>query len=366
MIDDMFIVDSIVHAFDSRAANAITRYGKAVFLSAQRFQWSFTAPAYRIEPRRYFQRMSAEVLDSALFAESPVDLAVFHTVPIWGFIEDFSPAEVGLELRRRQPKRVRLYGGISPLQGQRALDDLDRQVEEWGIIGLKLYPMDVIDGEVRALSLGDRDIIYPVLERCLKLGIKVVAIHKAFPLGPVEMDPFRVGDVDYAARDFPDLSFEVVHSGMAFLEEAVLQTQRFDNVYVNLETTASLAELHPRKLANVLGAFLAAGVGKRLLWSSGLTNSHPRPVAEALAALEMPADMIDQLGYPPLTREIKADIFGLNYARLHGLDVAAIKRATAGDAVSRQRAAGLAPPWSALCMPEVVDPLALEVEAQAQ
>lgn len=362
MIDGMFIVDSIVHAFDSRLANAITRYGQAIFESAQRFQWNFTAPQYRIEPARYFQRIDAEVLEAALFAESQVDLAIFHTVPIWGFIKDFSPASVGLELRRRQPDRVRLYGGISPLQGQRALDDLDRQVDEWGIIGLKLYPMDVIDGEVRALSLADHDIIYPVLDRCRRHGIKVVAIHKAFPLGPVEMDPFRVNDIDYAARDFPDLAFEVVHSGMAFLEESALQVGRFDNVYVNLETTASLAELHPRKFANVLGTFLAAGAGKKLFWSSGATNSHPRAVAEAFAALEMPPDMIDQLGYPALTPDIKADVFGRNYARLHGFDLDAIARATAGDAVSRQRAVGLDSPWSKLGWPDEIDPLALKAD----
>lgn len=360
MIDGMFVVDSIVHAFDSRSANAITRYGRAIFESAQRFQWNFTSPPYRIEPERYFQRIGAEALEAALFAESQVDLAVYHTVPIWGFIDDFSPAEIGLELRRRQPERVRIYGGISPLQGQRALDDLDRQVEEWGIIGLKLYPMDVVDGEVRALSFADRDIIYPVLERCRKHGINVIAIHKAFPLGPVEMDPFRVNDVDYSARDFPDLSFELVHSGMAFLEESALQAGRFDNVYVNLETTASLAELHPRRLANVLGAFLAAGAGRKLFWSSGATNSHPRAVSEAFAALEMPQDLIDQHGYPPLTRAIKADIFGRNYARLHGLDLDAIADATTDDAVSRQRAKGLAEPWSKLGWPDEIDPLALK------
>ena len=364
MIDDMVVIDSIVHAFDSTSANAITRYGKAIFLSAQQFQYSFTAPQYRIPPRRYFQRIGADVVEAALFAESQVDIAVFHTVPIWGFIADFSPAEVGLELRRRQPDRVHLYGGISPLQGQKALDDLDRQVEQWGIIGLKLYPMDIIDGEVRALSFADQDVIYPVLERCRTLELKTIAIHKAFPLGPVQMDPFRVGDVDYAARDFPDLNFEVVHSGMAFLEESAAQAARFDNVYVNFETTASLAELHPRRFLTVLGTFLAAGAGKRLFWSSALTNSHPRPVLEAFAGLEMPQDMIEQLGFPPLTREIKADILGRNYARVHGIDLDAMRQRLDGDAVSRQRAEGLAPPWSKLTDPAVVDPLALEVEAK--
>ena len=173
---------------------------------------------------------------------------------------------------------------ISPLQGRKALDDLDRQVEEWGIIGLKLYPVDVIDGEVRVLRFDDRDLLYPILERCRKHGVKVIAVHKAMPLGAVAMDPFKNSDVDYAAIDFPDLNFEVVHSGFAFLDEAAFQIARFPNVYVGLESTAALAVRHPRKLARILGEFLMMGGGKKLFWSSGASSPHPRPTLEAFAA----------------------------------------------------------------------------------
>ena len=59
-----------------------------------------------------------------------------------------------------------------------------------------------------ACSACDRDLLYPILERCQKLGVKVVAVHKAMPLGAVAMDPFKNSDVDYAAIDFPDRNFE--------------------------------------------------------------------------------------------------------------------------------------------------------------
>jgi hypothetical protein len=79
----------------------------------------------------------------------------------------------------------------------------------------------------------------------------------------------------------------------------------------------------------------------------------------------MPQDMIDQFGFPPLTPEIKADVLGRNYARVHGIDLAAARKTLATDAVSRRRADRLDPPWSKLEDPAVVDPLALEVEARA-
>ena len=99
-----------------------------------------------------------------------------------------------------------------------------------------------------------------------------------------------------------------------------LQIARFPNVYVGLESTAALAVRHPRKFARILGEFLMIGGAKKLFWSSGASSPHPRPVARCLRRLEMPPDMIEGDGYPPLTTTIKADILGRNYAALHGID----------------------------------------------
>jgi predicted TIM-barrel fold metal-dependent hydrolase len=359
-IDGMFVCDSVVHGFDATAANVASRYGKSLLLANHAFQWAMVPDPYRLAPDRYFQPVSADVLEAALFLECDVDAACYHTVPAFGFVHDFSPMAVGLELKRRYPDRIILYGCISPLQGQHALDELDRQVEEWGISGLKLYPVDVIGGEVRVLRFDDRDVLYPVLERCRKHGVKVVAVHKAMPLGAVAMDPFKNSDIDYAAIDFPDLAFEIVHSGFAFLDEATAQIARFPNVYVGLESTASLAVRHPRKLARILGEFIMVGGAKKLFWSSGASSPHPRPVLEAFARLEMPADMVEGDGYLPFTREIKADILGRNYARLHGIDFSGVQARIADDDLSRRRAKGLAEPWSRLPTPARPDPLAAE------
>jgi predicted TIM-barrel fold metal-dependent hydrolase len=362
-INGAFVLDSVVHGFNSTAANVASRYGKSLLLANFGFQWSMVPDPYRLEPHRYFQAMSADVLESLLFLESDVDAAVYHTVPAWGFLKDMSPMRIGLELKRRHPDRVYLYGGISPLQGAKALDDLDRQVEEWGIIGLKLYPVDVIDGEVRVLRFDDHELLYPVLERCRKRGVNVIAVHKAMPLGAVAMDPFKNSDIDYAAIDFPDLAFEIVHSGFAFLDEAAAQVARFPNVYVGLESTATLAVRHPRKLARILGEFMMVGGARKLFWSSGASSPHPRPVLEAFAHLEMPNDMIEGDGYPPLTAEIKADILGANYARLHGLDIDGLRARIASDELSLRRARGLAQPWSRLTTPVEMDALVKEVPA---
>ena len=247
-------------------------------------------------------------------------------------------------------------------KGRRALDDLDRQVEEWGIIGLKLYPVDVVDGEVRVQRFNDRELLYPILERCRKLGVKVVAVHKAMPLGAVAMDPFKNSDVDYAAIDFPDLNFEVVHSGFAFLDEAAFQiaplSQRLYRARIDRGAggaPSAQARAHPRRVHDDGRRQEAVLVKRRLVAASA-------PVLEAFARLEMPADMVEGDGYPPLTDEVKADILGLNYARLHAIDVPKARAAVAADDLARKRRQGLAEPWSRLKTPAQPDPL---VEAAA-
>jgi predicted TIM-barrel fold metal-dependent hydrolase len=89
-------------------------------------------------------------------------------------------------------------------------------------------------------------LVFPLFARAQELGLKVVAIHKAVPLGPVPMKHYRMDDIDAAADAFPELAFEVVHGGMAFVEETAWQLARYPNVYVNLEVTASLAVSAPR------------------------------------------------------------------------------------------------------------------------
>lgn len=40
-------------------------------------------------------------------------------------------------------------------------------------------------------------------------------------------------DIGGAADAFPELNFEIVHGGMAFLDETGMQLSLFPNVYVN-------------------------------------------------------------------------------------------------------------------------------------
>jgi uncharacterized protein len=61
----------------------------------------------------------------------------------------------------------------------------------------------------------------PLLETAQRLGIKYVAIHKPLSLPPAPREAFEVGDLDTPMKRFPDLTFEIVHAGVAIVEETI-------------------------------------------------------------------------------------------------------------------------------------------------
>lgn len=347
-IDNMFVIDCVTHAFDLRPENEKGLYAHQMNEANFQLQRTYLADPYRLSRERYFQAFDAEALASALFVESDTDVAFYHTIPAWGVWTDYSPIRIGMEIRERYPGRMFCYGAVSPIQGQKAVEDLEQQVAEWDIKGVKLYPVDFIDGEMHAIYMNDKKLVYPVLEKCRELGLKTVAIHKSLPLGGAPMDPFRPGDVDYAAIDFPDLNFEIVHGGFAFLEETCFQIARFSNVYINLEVNTALILRQPRTFAKMIGELLLFGGAQKLFWGTGAMFVHPAPVLETFAGFQIPEDMREDYGYPELTRELKQDILSGNFARMHGLDVNELAKAIEGDELAQRRAEGSTEPWSRL------------------
>jgi predicted TIM-barrel fold metal-dependent hydrolase len=348
-VGDTLVIDAVAHALDhSEESSGRNRYAKSVVDGNYKWQRALMPEPYQLSAERYLQSMTPDVLRSALFEESQTDIACFHTLPMRGIFKDFSPLAVGLAIREQYPHRMVLYGAASPIDGSDPLEEIEQQVSEYGIAGVKLYPVDLVDGRLESYSMADERRVYPLLEKCRELGVKVVAIHKAVPLGITPTDPFRLGDVDHAARDFPDLQFEVVHGGYAFLDETAMQLSRFDNVYINLEVTAQLLPKHPRKFARIIGELLLARGSESIFWGTGCSFTHPRPLIEEFVAFEMPEDMVQGDGYPPLTAADKANILGLNFARVHGLDVAALREQLAADDIEARKRGGLKAPWSEL------------------
>ena len=359
MLENILIIDGAVHAFDFSAENRVETFPVEKFGDVQTFwhQVIHSAlespdPGY-LQTREEFTRpWNAEDLANALFVESDVDIAVAHSVQISAVLQNGpSPWDSHVKLKELAPDRVLLYGEVDTFSDDRnaVFDHMAKRVSE-GAVGFKFYPsngmFDVEANKMVAMRSDDPEIAYPFFEKAQSLGVKHVAFHKAQPVGQGPSDIVDVQDISTAAAMFPDMTFEVVHSGWAFLEDSALQMQMHSNVYANLESTMGLVVRQPRRFAHIIGTLLQYGQADKILFSSGCVLNHPEPIISAFMAFEMPEDLREGYGYPALTLDIKKKVLGENMAKLHGLDIATLKDQIKDDKWSRLRARGGAKPWS--------------------
>jgi predicted TIM-barrel fold metal-dependent hydrolase len=111
------------------------------------------------------------------------------------------------------------------------------------------------------------------------------------------------------------------------------------NVYMELGTSFGTAVVtNPMLGAHMLGMIIQAFGDDHVLWGTdSIWWGSPQWQIEALRRLEMPELLMKQFGYAPLTPEAKAKIFGLNAARLYGIEPKAKRNPVPADYVDRLR-----------------------------
>lgn len=360
MLNDTFIIDGAVHAFDFSEKNRVANFPLDKFSDVQTFWHEVVHSALESPEPGYLQvrdefttPWSAEDLAHALFVESDVDMAIAHSVQISAVLQNGpSPWDAHVQLKELAPDRVLLYGEVDTFAEDTSaiFDHMERRSKE-GAIGFKFYPsngmFDIKTNKMVAMRYDNPEIAYPFFEKARELGIKHVAFHKAQPVGPGPSRIVGVQDISTAAVIFPDMTFEVVHAGWAFLEDSALQMQMHPNVYANLESTLGLVVRQPRRFAHIIGKLLQYGQEDKILFSSGCVLNHPEPIIKAFLAFEMPEDLREGYGYPELTLDIKKKILGENIAKLHGIDIDLVKEKIKNDKWSLMRSQGKPEPWSA-------------------
>jgi predicted TIM-barrel fold metal-dependent hydrolase len=348
MIDDMFVFNAVAHAYDMSDANTRENHYAAAVREGLVAMHRDLQPGLGVDDAHQKTDWPIELLARTLFLESDVDLAATHTLRLDSYFHDglCSRAKT-VEAVRRWPGRFVAYLGVDPTQGLDAcLADLDQQIDEIPeAVGLKLYPAQV--DPLRSWRMDDPGLALPLFERAQEHGIKTVAVHKAAPLGPVPLNPYRVDDIDIAADAFPGLAFEIVHAGMAFVEETALAIARFPNVYANLEGTTALLNAFPAMFEQVLGTFLFWGGPSKIIYSDGSMVIHSQPFLDSFKDYTFSDAALQRYGIPQLTAEDRASILGGNYARLLGIDPAERLAMIAEDEFSKEKAAtGRQAPYS--------------------
>ncbi|MEQ5787199.1 amidohydrolase [Erythrobacter sp. NFXS35] len=342
--DDVFVIDPVIHALNLDHGNVASKYGEQLYQMSYGLHAMLSPPEALCPQDVYMTDMAPEALVCTIFEESQTSLAATHTLRLDTWFKDGFAAEwKTVEMTTRWPTRVLGYVGLDPTQDCAfVLEDLERQVEATpNAIGVKLYPHQM-DPYRRWLT--NDDTVMRLIERAQALGLKSIAIHKALPNGSVPLAPYRIGeDFEQAADAFPDMAFEIVHSGMAFIEETALAIGRFPNVYANLETTTAMLWQAPGRFEAALALLMQWGGPEKILWSSGCTVVHPQHLLKLFWAFRFGEETLNRHGIPQLDDGVKRMILSGNYARLAGLDIAEWRARQVGDAFD---GADMKEPWA--------------------
>ena len=258
--------------------------------------------------------------------------------------------------RVTQSRRMLAHGIVSPQLGQADLDFMDQQAATLKIDAWKAYTGASAKGFEHGWFLDDEKIAYPMLEKARKTGVRRFCVHKGLPLGPVA-DYNHPRDLIKAAKDFPDIDFLVYHSGLLSVSGGtstgeVPWTTEFcqmkkqtslKNIYMELGSTfGQLVTTNPTACAHLLGQLVDAFGVDHVLWGTdSIWYGTPQWQIDAFRRFEIPAALIDKHGYAPLTRAAKEQIFGLNAARVFGVDVTAKRNEIPKDYLTRIKMAYL-------------------------
>jgi hypothetical protein len=95
----------------------------------------------------------------------------------------------------------------------------------------------------------------------------------------------------------------------------------------------------PDQAAHVLGKLLLHLGEDRILWGTdAIWYGSPQDQIQAFRSFEISSELQERYGYPALTKERKAKIFGLNAARVYGIEPERRAASLHGDDVNRVRA----------------------------
>jgi uncharacterized protein len=300
-----------------------------------------------------------------MFLASDTTVALLSDVPNSGpddapvpFADAVGTHDLADRLTAGGASRVLVHDVIAPNFGELGarLDGMSATAATGDVTAFKVYTAWGPGG--LGYALDDPAIGLPVVERAREVGVRVMCAHKGLPLLEFDRRHNGPGDMVACAALYPDMDFVVYHSayeretvegpydpaGAATGIDSLVKALRHrgmgpnTNVWAELGTTWREVMRDPDQAAHVLGKLLLHVGEDRVLWGTdAVWYGSPQPQIMALRAFQITPEYQERYGYPALTDEVKAKIFGLNAARLFGLDPGATRCALSADGLDAAR-----------------------------
>lgn len=241
-------------------------------------------------------------------------------------------------------------------------EQMEREVKVYGIDSWKWYCHFDPGFSGGGFRLDDEKVTYPAYEKARQLGMKLFSCHKGFASQSRTLGHMaHPGDIEKAAIDNKDLTFIVYHSALkhapvepqfdpksfdattgdfAWHDELMKIKQRhpeMNNVYCEIGSSfGTCAIAHPLMAQHLIGKNIKYYGIDHVIWGTDcLWWGSPQWVIDAFKRFQISDELCEKFGYKKLTKEDKAAIFGLNAARVYGVDVNAKRNALPKDAVEQ-------------------------------
>jgi predicted TIM-barrel fold metal-dependent hydrolase len=362
MKKDYFIFDVQTHHVDTGRH----MIGPLDVFAARRSAGELNAALKGKEPKQ--SDFEIENYIKEVFLDSDTDVACLSGIPDQTEEKMIIPPDRMARTRNlvnelTHSQRMLCHGLFSPDLGTKNLENMHRQAELLKIDAWKGYTGQGLGADKDGWWMDDEKIAYPALEYSRdKLKIRNICLHKGMAIGVFNEPHCHPRDMVKASKDFPELNFLLYHAGLKSVEDALPAAEdgfsrnpyvpwvsdlceyrrknpQMTNVHMELGTSfGAMVVSHPMLAAHVLGMMIQTFGDDHVLWGTdSIWWGSPQWQIESLRRLEMPELLMKRFGYAPLTTEVKAKIFGLNAARLYGIDPGAKRNPVPGDYVDRLR-----------------------------
>ncbi len=308
--------------------------------------------------RSYLKCLGPDEFIKDVFMDSDTDLMVLSFVPSAADREPLTIQEADATRQIIEKMdgnhRLLLHGRVNPNQPG-DLESMDELAEVWNVSAFKTYT-----------QFGPKGIGYwlydevglSMIERAQKLGIRNICIHKGIPFGPKSFEHSRCDDIGKVANMYPGMNFIVYHSGFdpAHKEQAydpanenrgvdtlinsVLEHQikPNSNVYAELGSTWRFLMRDPNQAAHVMGKLIQYIGENNVLWGTdSIWYGSPQDQIQAFRAFQISSDFQSQYGYQPISKEVKAKIFGLNATKPYQISAAEVTQFLAKDQIAKNK-----------------------------
>lgn len=336
--------------------------------AANRFRWVQKTCVQEAPPGNpdYLQCLRAEEFIKDVFLDSDTDMMVLSFVPSRRDAEPVTIEEADATRRivdaMEGDHRLMLHGRVNPNQPG-DLEDMDRLAADFPISAWKTYTQWGPDG--KGFFMTD-DIGETMIAKAKALGVNNVAIHKGLPFGRQSYEHSTCADIGEAAKRHPDINFIIYHSGFdeSVREEGftpgapkeagidVLCQSLIDagvapnaNVYAELGSTWRFLMRDMDQAAHGLGKLVKYCGENNVLWGTdSIWYGSPQDQIQAFRAFEISEEYQERFGYAPMTRALKAKIFGLNAMVPYKVSMAEAKKRASNDALTKRKHAYLERP----------------------